>query len=197
MRLRALGALTLSLAVVGGIAPLTAAQAATVTPHDAGTAATEFYVSTGFYTSVGNGVTVDFTDPDVTIAADLGSITATDGSWQLDLAAPSGGQLAPGTYSGATTYPVASGTAPGLGLTGSSSCGGTSYGSFTIVEITATTLNATFSQSCSSTGAPTSVGFIRYNATTATTVPATNEKAPSRWKKSATSYSVTGSPHWS
>ncbi|HET9173136.1 MAG TPA: hypothetical protein VFN97_27155 [Actinospica sp.] len=171
MRLRTLGALTLTLAVAGSMLPAASAQAAVSPKSTPGSSATEFYVSTGFYTSVGNGNTVDFTDPTVSIAADLGSISASSGSWSLNLAAPSGQTLAPGTYTGATTYPVSSGSAPGIGLTGSQSCGGASYGSFTIVEITATTLNATFSQSCSSTGAVTAVGFIRYNATTATTVP--------------------------
>jgi len=45
------------------------------------------------------------------------------------------------------------------------------YGSFTIIEISATSVNATFSQTCESTTAPPLVGFVRFNATTPTPVP--------------------------
>ena len=180
MRLRIFGALVLSLAVASGLGPLTSAQAATA-PHDStpGTAPTEFYFASGEGDYIGGGTTVDYTDPTVSVSASLNLVTASVGGWTLDLAAPSGQQLAPGTYTGATRYPFNTGTAPGITVSGDGRGCNNDYGTFTIYEISATSVNATFSQTCESTTAPPLVGFIRYNATTTTPVPTlTSTAAP-------------------
>lgn len=157
MRLRALGALTLSIAVAGSIAPLTAAQAAAVSPHDVGTASTEFYLAHGNAASLNGGVLIDDTSPNVSVTAD--SITASVSGWEVALSSTT--PLAPGTY---TT---------GLSI---SSTMGSAYscatGSFTIIEISASDVNATFSGDCGpNASVADNVGFVRYNATLATPVP--------------------------
>lgn len=74
------------------------------------------------------------------------------------MSAPAGQSLAVGTYSG-------------ISLSGNGRGCSNYYGTFTVIEVTATSFNATFKQSCESTTAPSLVGFIRYNATTTTPVP--------------------------
>ncbi len=183
MRLRALGALTLSIAVAGAIVPLATAQAGTVSaPHDTsavGTAATEFYFASAAGDYIGKGATVDYTDPTVSIAADLSSLGVSAGGalgWDLTLAAPTGQVLTAGTtYTGALGSATAD--AAGLSVDGDGRGCDNDYGSFTITEISATSLNATFTQTCESLTAPPLVGFIRYNATTPTTVPTLTSSA--------------------
>ena len=164
MRLRALGALTVSIAVVGGIAPLSA-QAATAPRAAVGTAPTEFYLAHGNTASVNGGTLIDDTSPVVSVSDNLESVTAIDSGWQVSLTSSTA--LAPGTYTSGISLTSTSGTAY--------SC---TTGSFTIIEMSATDVNATFSLDCGPTAStPDSVGFLRYNATLATPVPATPSSA--------------------
>ncbi|MBR7831716.1 PKD domain-containing protein [Actinospica durhamensis] len=165
MRLRALGALTLAVAVTSSIAPLTAAQAATATPHDVGTASTEFYLAHGNDASIGGGTVIDNTSPSVSVSSDLKTVTANIQGWELSLS--SSAPLAPGTYTSGVSITVTMGT--------SYNC---ATGSFTIIEMSATDVNATFSLDCGpSASVPDSVGFLRYNATVDTPVPTTPNAA--------------------
>jgi hypothetical protein len=134
-----------------------------------------FQSATGDY--IGAGTTVDYTGSNVSTSGTLGAITASAGDWTLNLGAPHGEQLVPGTYTGSTRYPFNTGTAPGLSVYGNGRGCNEDFGTFTVYEIASdntgklTRLNATFSQTCESTTAPPLVGFIRYNATVPTPVP--------------------------
>jgi hypothetical protein len=83
------------------------------------------------------------------------SVNGANGDWWfLDLAAPSGQTLAPGTYSGATRYPFQAPTEPGLSLSGNGSGCNTLTGFFTIQNVVFGSgndlqeLDATFEQHC-------------------------------------------------
>jgi hypothetical protein len=73
--------------------------------------------------------------------------------WYLDMAAPSGQSLAPGTYTGATRYPF-NGAGPGLSLSGNGRGCNTLTGSFTVLDAVygingyVQTFDATFEQHC-------------------------------------------------
>lgn len=74
--------------------------------------------------------------------------------WDLDLAAPAGTTLAPGTYDGATRYPFNEGAEPGLSLGGNGRGCNTLTGSFTVTAVEfgplgyVKELDATFEQHC-------------------------------------------------
>ncbi|MFE9450142.1 hypothetical protein [Streptomyces sp. NPDC006739] len=74
--------------------------------------------------------------------------------WTLDLAAPSGKVLAPGTYTGATRSPFNAPTEPGLDLSGNGRGCNTLTGEFTISDVVfgpqgyVQKLDATFEQHC-------------------------------------------------
>jgi hypothetical protein len=74
--------------------------------------------------------------------------------WYLDLAAPSGTPLAPGTYTGATRHPFNEPTEPGLSLSGNGRGCNTLTGEFTIAAVEfgplgyVKKLDATFVQHC-------------------------------------------------
>ncbi|MBA2812371.1 hypothetical protein E0500_034885 [Streptomyces sp. KM273126] len=74
--------------------------------------------------------------------------------WYLDLAAPSGQALAPGTYTGATRHPFNEPTEPGLSLDGNGRGCNTLTGEFTISAVEfgpqgyVKKLDATFEQHC-------------------------------------------------
>ncbi|MFI5675741.1 hypothetical protein [Streptomyces cellulosae] len=74
--------------------------------------------------------------------------------WSLDLAAPSGTSLAPGTYTGATRHPFNEPTEPGLDLSGNGRGCNTLTGNFTISAVEfgphgyVKKLDATFEQHC-------------------------------------------------
>ncbi len=74
--------------------------------------------------------------------------------WSLDLAAPSGKALAPGTYTGATRHPFNGPNEPGLDLSGNGRGCNTLTGEFTISAVEfgpqgyVKTLDATFEQHC-------------------------------------------------
>lgn len=82
------------------------------------------------------------------------AVTGYNGDWwYLDLAAPSGQSLAPGTYTGATRYPF-NGAGPGLSLFGNGRGCNTLTGSFTVLDAAygingyVQTFDATFEQHC-------------------------------------------------
>jgi hypothetical protein len=159
-----------STVIAAGLMPSVAAHAA-ATPRAAstiGTAPTEFYVSGGAGDPAAGGVTADYSGPTVTLSAN--SITVSVDNWTAVLAAPTGQTLATGTYSGAVQ--TATPTAPGIEVSGNSGqvCN-PDFGAFTVYEVTATSFNATFKQSCNTATAPELVGFIRFNATQTTPVP--------------------------
>ncbi|MER5975209.1 DUF5110 domain-containing protein [Streptomyces sp. NPDC001857] len=74
--------------------------------------------------------------------------------WSLDLAAPAGNVLAPGTYTGATRHPFNGPTEPGLDLSGNGRGCNTLTGEFTIFDVEfgpqgyVKKLDATFEQHC-------------------------------------------------
>lgn len=74
--------------------------------------------------------------------------------WSLDLAAPSGKPLAPGTYTGATRHPFNEPNEPGLDLSGNGRGCNTLTGEFTISDVEfgpqgyVKKLDATFEQHC-------------------------------------------------
>jgi hypothetical protein len=126
---------------------------------------------------VGEGWTVLHEAPTSTITPSLNSsrnqvhfqIIGSDGVqtlfWALDLAAPSGQVLAPGTYLNATQYPFQAPTVPGLGFGGDGRACGKTNGQFTITDFAADVilqrLTATFEQHCDGAG-PALRGKIVY-----------------------------------
>jgi hypothetical protein len=86
--------------------------------------------------------------------------------WHLDLYAPRGQQLQPGTYTGATDYPTR--TAPGVALRGNGRGCGNSTGEFTITALTVESgriaeLAADFEVHCES-GVPAARGHVEISA---------------------------------
>jgi hypothetical protein len=87
--------------------------------------------------------------------------------WSLDLSAPQGQQLAPGTYLNATRYPFQAPTVPGLTFSGDGRGCNTSNGQFTVQNIVFATdgsvqqLRASFEQHCEGLG-PALRGNVSY-----------------------------------
>jgi hypothetical protein len=85
--------------------------------------------------------------------------------WTLNLAAPSGKSLTPGTYTGATRYPFNEGTEPGLSLSGNGRGCNQLTGTFTIADVEfgpqgyVKKLDATFEQHCEG-GTPAARGEV-------------------------------------
>ncbi len=90
--------------------------------------------------------------------------------WEVDLAAPIGGQLHPGVYSDAQRATFRTGEHPGLDVSGPGRGCDQVFGSFVIRAISATSdgaidaLDATFSQNCESATAPPLQGVVKYRA---------------------------------
>ncbi|WP_329334106.1 hypothetical protein OG866_12020 [Streptomyces sp. NBC_00663] len=76
-------------------------------------------------------ISADSTDNGVHLSVD----GANGDWWYLDLTAPSGQTLAPGTYTGATRYPFNEPTEPGLDLSGNGRGCNTLTGEFTITDV--------------------------------------------------------------
>jgi hypothetical protein len=132
----------------------------------------EFSFKSGSGDYIGGGATVDYKTPayPVTVGGSLGAVTVSAGGWTLDLAAPKGYQLTPGTtYYGATRYPFNTGIEPGLSVAGNGRGCNQDFGRFTIKAISSgpdgsiTRLNATFTQTCESKTAPALTGFVKYS----------------------------------
>lgn len=88
-------------------------------------------------------------------------------NWTLDLAAPQGQQLVPGTYLNATRYPFQAPTVPGLNFSGDGRGCNMLSGQFTITEAVFSgdgsiqRLRATFEQHCEGAG-PALRGTVSY-----------------------------------
>jgi hypothetical protein len=123
---------------------------------------------------VGGGRPVDYTGSSVRVGGSLGSVEVETAGWALQLTAPDGQQLTPGTYPDATG--AIPGAGPGIDIDGDGRGCDITRGSFTIYQIASgpdgalTQLNATFSQTCDNSPGPLA-GLIRYNATIPTPVP--------------------------
>ena len=99
------------------------------------------------------------------------SIVGSDGlvtlSWTLDLAAPQGQQLVPGTYLNATRHPFQAPTVPGLNLSGDGRACNLLSGQFTVTEAvyagdgSVQRFRATFEQHCEGAG-PALRGTVSY-----------------------------------
>jgi hypothetical protein len=126
---------------------------------------------------VGGGRPVDYTGSSVRVSGSLGRVEVDVvgfARWTLQLTAPDGEQLTPGTYPDATG--AIPGAGPDIDIEGDGRGCDVTRGSFTIYQIASgpdgalTQLNATFSQTCDNSAGPLA-GLIRYNATIPTPVP--------------------------
>ncbi|MEU1086640.1 hypothetical protein ABZ401_07345 [Streptomyces sp. NPDC005892] len=140
-----------------GLLPVVQAHAA---PAAAGTFG--FSGDEGDYISQGQSYAYDTASDDhldVSANADNSGVSlSVDGAngdwWYLNLAAPSGTTLAPGTYTGATRDPFQDPSDPGLSLYGNGRGCNTLTGTFTIEDVEfgplgyVKTLDATFEQHC-------------------------------------------------
>ncbi|GHJ36273.1 hypothetical protein [Streptomyces sp. TS71-3] len=135
---RAAGALALALAFAAGTTGLVGGS--TAQAQQATSASLSFSGDEGDYISGGQSYaySTDAQDRlDVSASSDLGhvnvSVNGAHGDWwYLDLAAPSGQALKPGTYEGATRYPFNGAAEPGLSLDGNGRGCNTLTGSFTV-----------------------------------------------------------------
>lgn len=106
--------------------------------------------------------------------------------WYLDLAAPEGTTLAPGTYAGATRYPFNEATEPGLSLGGNGRGCNTLTGSFTITAVEfgpqgyVKELVASFEQHCEGATPPRAA---RWTSTTRPRPPSSVSVSP--WRSTA------------
>ncbi|GHH86637.1 hypothetical protein GCM10018793_59420 [Streptomyces sulfonofaciens] len=157
---RAAGALALALAFAAGATGLLGGAAAQAQEATSGTL--EFSGDAGDYISGGQSysystdaqdrldVTADSDHQHVSVA-----VTGAHGDWwYLDLAAPQGQALEPGTYEGATRYPFNGPAEPGLSLDGNGRGCNTLTGSFTVSKADfgpngyVEALDATYEQHC-------------------------------------------------
>jgi hypothetical protein len=90
--------------------------------------------------------------------------------WTIDLAAPRGQSLQPGTYPSAMRAAFRQGTQPGIDVYGDGRGCNTVYGTFTVTQFEmgtagqVTAFEATFVQHCETANAPALYGHIRYLA---------------------------------
>jgi hypothetical protein len=108
-------------------------------------------LSYSYSTAAGDILTVSSNNDNSVVEV---TVTGYNGDWwYLDLAAPTGQSLAPGTYTGATRYPF-NGAGPGLSLFGNGRGCNTVTGSFTVLDAAyglngyVQTFDATFEQHC-------------------------------------------------
>jgi len=106
-----------------------------------------------FYSSGTSQIALGINEPDETYLH--GSINAPNGDWwYIDIAAPAGQRLVPGTYTGAERYPFNSDGTPGLSVDGNGRGCNTLTGSYTIYDAqyrsdgTIASLDLTFEQHC-------------------------------------------------
>ncbi|WP_299536464.1 hypothetical protein [uncultured Streptomyces sp.] len=157
---RAVTVVALAAALATGSTGLLPAMEAHAAPATEGTFA--FSGDEGDYISLGQSyayATASQDRVDVYANADNSVVSlSVDGAngdwWYLNLAAPSGSALAPGTYAGATRHPFNGPSEPGLSLDGNGRGCNTLTGSFTIEAVEfgpagyVETLDATFEQHC-------------------------------------------------
>ena len=150
-------------AVFVGTLGLAAGPAAAQTPLEA---TFSFASDPGDY--IGGGQTRSFTLDTASIASRSGQnggyfgITVfpfAGGYWYVDIAAPQGSQLVPGSYEGAVRYPFQSPAQPGLSISGDGRGCNTVTGRFDVIEATfgpngyIERFHATFEQHCEGFGA--------------------------------------------
>ena len=157
---RATATLALALAMATGTTGLLAGSEAHALPVTEGSFS--FSGDDGDYISGGRSYTYATASKDhmnVTGNTDNGVVTVSvDGAngdwWTLNLAAPSGKALTPGTYTGATRYPFNEATEPGLSLSGNGRGCNQLTGTFTISAVEfgpqgyVKKLDASFEQHC-------------------------------------------------
>ncbi|GGZ61712.1 hypothetical protein [Streptomyces bluensis] len=157
---RATAVLALALGMATGSTGLLSGAEAQAMPVSEGSFS--FSGDEGDYISGGRSYAYTTASDDrLNITADSGNNTVSlsvDGAggdwWYLDLAAPSGKALAPGTYTGATRHPFNEPDEPGLSLSGNGRGCNTLTGEFTISEVEfgplgyVKKLDATFEQHC-------------------------------------------------
>ncbi|KUN17328.1 hypothetical protein AQJ23_41030 [Streptomyces antibioticus] len=138
---RAAAVLALTLSMAAGTTGLLSGTEAHALPVTDGTFA--FSGDEGDYISGGQSYSYSTASQDrLNISADTagnGVHLSVDGAhgdwWSLDLTAPSGQTLAPGTYTGATRYPFNGSAEPGLDLSGNGRGCNTLTGEFTITDV--------------------------------------------------------------
>ncbi|MGH3378297.1 MAG: hypothetical protein ACRDP6_26600 [Actinoallomurus sp.] len=108
--------------------------------------------SASYDTSAGDGLNVTGSTDDNSVH--VGVNGANGDWWYLDIAAPQGQTLAPGTYTGATRYPFQAAAEPGLSLYGNGRGCNTLTGSFMVQQVVfgpngyVQNFDATFEQHC-------------------------------------------------
>jgi hypothetical protein len=125
---------------------------------------------------IGGGTSNSYTPANATItirgAADYLTISVTTSTefWYIDLAAPAGELLHPGTYYNAERAPFRTGRAPGLDVSGDGRGCNEVWGTFAINQIQTNAagdvivLDATFTQQCESSTAPLLQGVVKFKA---------------------------------
>ena len=125
---------------------------------------------------IGAGRTASYTAPPATITlsggADYVRVRVTSGTddWDVELAAPKGEKLHPGTYLNAERAPFRTGRSPGLDVSGDGRGCNEVFGQFAVDQIetdasgAVTVLEARFVQQCESATAAKLNGTVRYKA---------------------------------
>lgn len=155
-----------------------------VTPARADDSESTFSFESDSGEYVGKGGNGTLTSDDVTFTshgtagqADI-RVDQMGASWYIRLAAPTGSQLTPGTYTDARRWPATN--HPGLDVSGNGNGCNATFGNFTVRSISAdatgrvTVLDATFEQHCERATAPALRGTLRYRAPAVAAVVATS-----------------------
>ncbi|MDN0194009.1 hypothetical protein [Streptomyces sp. S.PNR 29] len=156
---RATATLALALAMATGTTGLLSGTEAHALPVTEGTLG--FSGDEGDYISGGRSYSYTASQDRMNVSGNTDNRVVTvsvDGAngdwWTLNLAAPAGKSLTPGTYTGATRYPFNEGTEPGLSLSGNGRGCNQLTGTFTIADVEfgpqgyVKKLDATFEQHC-------------------------------------------------
>ncbi|NEA99304.1 hypothetical protein [Streptomyces sp. SID13726] len=167
---RATATLALALAMATGTTGLLAGTEAHALPVTEGSFS--FSGDEGDYISGGGSYAYTASQDRMNVSADTAnkavsvSVDGANGDWwTLDLAAPSGQVLKPGTYTGATRYPFNEGAEPGLSLSGNGRGCNQLTGTFTVSAVEfgpqgyVKKLDAAFEQHCEG-GTPAARGEI-------------------------------------
>jgi hypothetical protein len=149
---------------------------------------TSFEFTSEFDDFIGQGMTEHFAPPNDTFTlfaeccGGFASPATTSGfkiyvsaqdseTWQIEVAAPIGQKLHPGTYSVATRAAFRGGDAAGLDISGDGRVCNTSFDSFTIIQMMAnkagviSAVDVSFTQHCDSATNPALTGRVAVRAT--------------------------------